>query len=306
MSKILTLRYRPLALLALLFVEFLAGASSSVAQNTIDFSRSTNLKAVYDAGLRPWTARPDQTGFLLITDQQVSVVTPNSGKFSMNVEIGNFGLLAANELSSAEFISQPVSISEATAKAREICQALQINMEIGAGMGGFEEKAAQLARLGNQAPVPQYWNGRSEVNGVRYSVTLYPLFGLHETRGKVFVSLSFTDPGKPMKFLTEPVKPPPGYEHMSMEPPETNSSKPFPDPAYRFDKIKQRIGESKAAGGRASPPTMTPSSPLPTAPSKPSSVVQTESAKSFPGPWIIGAVLLLAVAGGILFKLRRK
>lgn len=56
-------------------------------------------------------------------------------------------------------------------------------------------------------------------------------------------------------------------------------------------------------------PVATPTEPTPTpveAASKPSLVGQAESPKSFPWPWIIGAILLLAIAGGILLKLRRK
>jgi hypothetical protein len=56
-------------------------------------------------------------------------------------------------------------------------------------------------------------------------------------------------------------------------------------------------------------PALTPtkSPPTPTmSTSNISPVVQTESSKSRLWPWIIGAILLLAVLGGILFKLRRK
>jgi hypothetical protein len=57
---------------------------------------------------------------------------------------------------------------------------------------------------------------------------------------------------------------------------------------------------------RETPSAVTSNSPLPTEASKPSSVVQFEQPKSTPWPWIIGAILLLAVAGGILLKLLRK
>jgi hypothetical protein len=50
-------------------------------------------------------------------------------------------------------------------------------------------------------------------------------------------------------------------------------------------------------GAEADKETTTPMSP---------SIVQAEPPKSTPWPWIFGAILLLAVAGGILFKLRRK
>jgi hypothetical protein len=172
-------------------------------------------------------------------------------------------------------------------------------------MGSIDEKASEISTLGNKTPVPQYWNGRSEINGIRYSVTLQPLFGYKETLAKVNVTLDFYQRGKPMKFLTEPIKPPPGYEHMSMEPPATNPSKPFPNPEYSFENMVKRVEAAKAAEGRASTPTMTPSAPAPTVTPKPSPVIQVESPKSL-WPWIIGAILLLAVVGGILFKFLRK
>ncbi len=55
----------------------------------------------------------------------------------------------------------------------------------------------------------------------------------------------------------------------------------------------------------STPQSKTPPIPATTQPDS-SPVAQTERSESTPWPWIIGAILLLAVAGGILFKLRRK
>jgi hypothetical protein len=297
----------PLArLVTLLFTVFMA-SSYSMAENTIDFSKSTNLKAVYDAGLRPWRVRSDEISNLHITDQSVRVIAPNGGAFTMNVQIGDFGILAENQLSKADFISQTTSLQEALAQAKKAAKALGIDISRGDGMGGLVEKASEFASLGDQSSAPQSWRGQSEINGVRYGVTLNPLFGLNETRGKVYVTLDFYQRGKPMKFLTEPIKPPPGYENVSMEPPPCDpNQKPFPNPEYSFENMVKRVEAAKAAEGRSSTPTMTPSAPDPTTTPKHSPVVQAEPSKSFPWPWIIGAILLLAVAGGILFKFLRK
>ena len=46
--------------------------------------------------------------------------------------------------------------------------------------------------------------------------------------------------------------------------------------------------------------------PLESSDPRPSPAVQAELSKSFPWPWIVGVILLLAVVGGILLKLRRK
>lgn len=59
------------------------------------------------------------------------------------------------------------------------------------------------------------------------------------------------------------------------------------------------------AKGATSAPTATPSTSA-KAPPQSSPIAQVEPPRSSPLPWIIGAILLLAVAGGILFKLLRK
>lgn len=61
-----------------------------------------------------------------------------------------------------------------------------------------------------------------------------------------------------------------------------------------------------ASNSEATRSPITPNAAAPTATPKPSPVVQAEPSKSPPWPWIVGAILLLAVAGGILLKLRGK
>lgn len=267
-----------------------------IAENTVDFSKSTNLKAVYDAGLRPWRVRPDEISNLHITDQGVRVIAPNGGSFTMNVQIGDFGVLAGNQLSKADFISQPTSLEEALRQAKEAAKALGIDIARGDGMGGLVEKASEFAALGDRSSAPQSWRGQSEINGVRYGVTLNPLFGLRETRGKVYVTLDFYERGKPMKFLTEPIKQPSGYENVSMEPPPPDpNQKPFPNPEYSFENMVKRVETSKAAEDRTNTPTITPNAPAP-----------IEVPKSTMWLWIIGAILLLVIVGGIVVKFLRK
>ena len=278
-----------------------------MAENTIDFSKSSNLKAVYDAGLRPWRVRTDEISSLHVTDQSIRVIAPNGGSFTMSVQIGDFGVLAENQLSKADFISQPTSLQEAVGQAKEAAQALGIDIARGDGMAGLVQKASEFAALGDQSSAPQSWRGQSEINGVRYGVTLNPLFGLNETRGKVYITLDFYQRGKPMRFLTEPIKPPSGYENVSMEPPPRDpNQKPFPNPEYSFENMVKRVEAAKATEGQPSSATITSSATSPTATPKPSPAVQAEHSKSAPWPWIIGAILLLAVAGGILFKFLRK
>lgn len=234
--KTLAISFKVVGFIICLF----GNTSHSLAENMVDFSKGTNLKTIYDAGLRPWRVRPDERSSLKIVNEDLTVVVPNGHSFPINVQIGNISVLEGNELSKVDFVSRPMSLEQAGASAEQACIALGVDTM------GLREILSNLARLGDQTPSPQSWNGRGNGDGFRYSVTLSPLFGMNETRGKVFVTLDFYKRGMPMKFLTEPIKPPPGYEHMSMAPPETNPEKPFPDPAYSAENIKKRV-EKKSA-----------------------------------------------------------
>jgi hypothetical protein len=211
-----------------------------MTQNTIDFSKSTNLKAVYDAGLRPWGT--NETLALTLTDQFIRIILPDARPFDMDVEVCTIGVMAENQLSTVHFNSRPASLSASADKTREVCKALGIPTE------ELDKAVATFARLGDQTPVPRYWNARIKKGSVEVHVAFKPIFALERTRGVFFVVLTFYEKGKPMKLLTEPIKPPPGYEHLSMEPPSRLKAeeKPLPPRAYAS---KIRV----TSGGRNDP-----------------------------------------------------
>ncbi|MBI1816017.1 MAG: hypothetical protein HYR72_13640 [Deltaproteobacteria bacterium] len=51
------------------------------------------------------------------------------------------------------------------------------------------------------------------------SVTFYPMWFRDPVEAQVWVTVQWGPFGEPMKFLTEPIQPPPGYEDVSMDPP---------------------------------------------------------------------------------------
>lgn len=92
-------------LVLLIAITICSMSATTYGENTIDFSKSTHLKVVYDAGLRPWRVRPDEKNSLNLTDQQVRLIAPGTTPFRFDVQIANFSLLAGNEISKADFIS---------------------------------------------------------------------------------------------------------------------------------------------------------------------------------------------------------
>lgn len=74
-----------------------------MAENTIDFSKGTNLKVIYEAGLRPWRVRSDERTSLKITNEHVAVIAPSGRSFAMDVQITNISVLEENELRRVRF-----------------------------------------------------------------------------------------------------------------------------------------------------------------------------------------------------------
>jgi len=245
------------AFFAWLSVWIFGSACLCMGEATIDFSHSTNLRTIYDAGLRPWRVRPDEKHSLNLTDQKISVVFPGGGRFSMDVQIADISVLEENEIDKVEFISRPMPLDQVLLNAEQACSALEVNA------GGLRKFVDDLRRMGDQVPYPQMWNGRGTANGCRYSVTISPLFGMSETRGKIFVTIEFNQRGKSVKFLTEPIKPPQGYEHISMAPPVLTSASPFPDPAYSAEAIAARAGRASGLGTNTASLAIDAKSPAP-------------------------------------------
>lgn len=208
----------------------------SMGQHTIDFSKSTNLKAVYDAGLRPWRFLKEMDD-LNLTNESIRIVLPDASPFEMAVDICTLGVMAENQLSRADFSTDMDTLPAAAERTREICRALGIPTE------DLDKAIDTFARMGDQSPNPQYWNARIKKGTFDVSVSFKPLFALGKTLGRVYVTLTFHDSSKPMKLLKEPVKPPPGYEHVSMDPPPLKpkpTQLPDPDDARRVGPFTPR------------------------------------------------------------------
>jgi hypothetical protein len=271
----------------------LAGAPG-MAQNTIDFSKGANLKTIYDAGLRPWRVGAEERGMLFITEQKVRILTPGASPFNFDVEIGTFKILAENKLSKADFIGHPMSLLDAKAKAHEVCAALGLSTD------GLDQSVSNFLRLGNQSPPPQYWSTYGEINGIRCALTFHPLFGFNETRAKVYVFFDFHKPGEPMKFLSKPITPPPGYEGVSMDPPPRNpNQKPVPDPAENLNMLK-RVQQLQAK--KEMPQLPGPS----TANEKPQSPAEVKTEDHFDWFLMLASIAVIALAGGVALRFLRK
>jgi hypothetical protein len=268
---------------------------------TIDFTLSHNLIAVYEAGLRPWRSSPTDLGMLFLTEERFAVIFPGGKRFEMEVSIGTFHLLAKNELGTVDLISQPMTVEEAQALTKEICQAFDVSIE---GLDKFTDHFRELGK--NPEKVirgdPGTWTRFNiQKGGVRYGIAFDPVRAWDRTFATVNFSAQFYEIGKPMKFLTEPVKQPPGFEHVSMERQDKPSRGPsWMKPITGADLERGLVGKYPSITNK--PNEVAALSPSPTS-SLASSSAQPKPHSTNPIGWIIGLILL---AGGVIFITRKK
>lgn len=263
---------------------------SARAESPIDFSTSDNLKAVYDAGFRPWRTTMDSC---TVTDKNISVILPGNAQFSLPSEIATFSVLAENRLSSADFIGQVMSTDDAIAKVREICSAVEMPVN------GLDQAIPTFAE---RASKPSIWNTRGKRGEISVSITLDRLDFIDHLGAKVYVTLQWKRNGVPMKFLTSPVQPPPGYENASMvHPPTSNNPNPH-QPYHSPEEYKAMIAKRNAGDTNSAPAVPTPSL-APVAPTQ-----QTQPASESGIPWWIYVILTLSVGliAGLWYRSRPK
>jgi hypothetical protein len=219
---------------------------NSNGQAPIDFRSGDNLKAVYDAGYRPWRDSPDSCN---LDHVNISVVLPENARLSLKCKMAGFTALTGDQLSGANFLSEFMHTSEAAAKIREVCQSLGIST---AGL----EQAMAGSNL-NSAGISA-WGGQTQKGGIAIQVILNHFTYVNPIQWKIYVVLQWKHTGIPTKFLTGPIQPPRGYENASMEAPTVtpgNNSVLHHD----FDYYKGLITKAQAQFNHNSPPTIRPS-----------------------------------------------
>ena len=222
-----------------------------------------------------------------LTEKSISVILPGKNEFSLLTQIATFSVLADDQLGRADFISKVISTDEAVAKIHEICNAYNLSS---AGLG------ERISNSGGVAPALGNWNTRGNVGNILINVTLDRLTS---SEAKVYVTLDWKREGIPPKFPTTPMKPPAGYENVSMYPPGVNPNQQG-FPSHDMQYYKDVIAKKKTEEGN-SPPIVAPTSTVD------SSQIQSVSKPNVP-LWRFGIGIMIAL--GILvvlwYRLRQK
>jgi len=221
-------------LISVAMVLFGWGTLYAGGRSVLDFRSSHNLKVVFDAGLRPWRVKGLENDTCRIAGRTpadvapLEIVLPGGERFDYAIQSADFSVWEGNDVERIDFIGAELDVTEAAGVAKRICTVM------GLSRAGLDEWAA---RLGPKKDAGEYaeqvhdrWSCRGGRRGVRFWLGLQPLPHFVETLDRVGAQVNITldwedwrspDPGgAPVKkHLTEPIKPPPGYEAVSMDPP---------------------------------------------------------------------------------------
>jgi hypothetical protein len=290
-----------LLLIAVLSAKLFAAASADKTY-MVDLSQSDNLKAFFDAGLRPWRLPGLENSDCILQNDNLRIILPGSISFNLQTELVNISVLAGNQLDRLDITCASKPFHDAANDIRKICQDLQISTN------GLDDFAAGKRGIA--------WGGIKTINEIFVQVRLQSEPSLSGPMAMLAATIVWHHPDATMKFLTSPIQPPPGYENVSMDPPPRDPNRkqlPEHDTTYYQNQVKQivqQIAAAEASGTKpnsqapvATTPTQTPL-PAPIPPITRANATPAQMPTSWFSPWIGLLAILLIIAA--IYALKKK
>ena len=204
-----------------------------VAVGTIDLRQGTNLKMIFDGGLRPYRLQGLESRCCVFGETSLTVILPHASPFEFKTDRASIDVLAGNEIDSIDLFGENTTVPEAVALTKQICKAWGIPPT------GLDDAVAHLGAMPGDS---EGWGTEFNQPGIRAWVTFKPLYynplfyPLNNVGAFVNAGFILGDHPHGMKFLTQPIQPPPGYESVSMNPPPRVIA--FPGQRHRFEVLK--------------------------------------------------------------------
>ena len=205
---------------------------------------------VFDGGLRPTQTPGLETDSCQIENVRVKIILSEKREVTMLVERGDFGVAANGKITAFDLYGPFEGIDEAVSKAERICQVLSLNpgnlVYLRTRPGSYER------------PNLSGWGGEIRTPEKRVNFMLRPRYQYKVNGAELSVTYRWQHGSKPIKFATAPLRPPPGYDSVSMTPPPLHPpGPPYPPSALSRPRPSQRKPTEKLwprkAGNRPSP-----------------------------------------------------
>jgi hypothetical protein len=281
-------------------LQFALAAAGPGQEHTLDLSQSDNLKAFFDAGLRPWRMPGLESDECVLMNENLQIILPGKLSFHLQTEMVTISVLVGNQLQHLDITCPSQPMSQAASDIRQICQDLQISTD------GLDDFAAGKRGIA--------WGGIKTSGGIMVQVRLQSEPSLSGPAAMITAFIEWKIPNATMRFLTSPIQPPPGYENVSMDPPPRDPNRkqlPEHDTAYYQNQVRQlvqQVAAAKAAGTMPNsqvPTVTTPTQvPLPVPPVTRANATPAPMPTSWFSPWIGLLAILVVIA--IIYALRKK
>lgn len=206
-------------------------------EGTIDLTGNIDLKMVFDGGLRPTQTPGLETDSCQIENVRVKIIFSEKREVTMLVERGDFGVAANGKIAAFDLYGPFEGIDEAVSKAERICQVLSLNpgnlVYLRTRPGSYER------------PNLSGWGGEIRTPEMRVNFMLRPRYQYKVNGAELSVTYRWQHGAKPIKFATAPLRPPPGYDSVSMTPPPLHP----PGPPYPPLSLEQAQAVAKKTYG---------------------------------------------------------
>lgn len=150
-------------------------------------------------------------------EERLGVLFPGAKRFELEASIVSISVMAENKLATVDLISQAMKLDEAQAVTEQVCAAFDVPTT---GLAEFMALVKEARTNPAAAPKdsPRSWTSfHIKRAGFNYGISCMPYAGWDFTFAKIYISAQFYEKGKPMRFLTEPIKPPHGFENVSLD-----------------------------------------------------------------------------------------
>ena len=279
------------------FLLLLISAMQMQADTVIDLRKGDDLKMLYDGGLRPWHVLGMERSNLDSGPDNMIVILPTGESFHLQVENASFTVVGGGKLVSCNLMGKQTSVEMAGAQTKAICNSLKLSTS------GLDE----LMKNPGTMPDPEKAWGSRDVSHdpMTVQVVFRPLVGFQNVTAIVNVYLGWKRPMSENVIISpEPIKPPPGYEGVSMDrPPRDPNIKPFPehDSKYYETMLRQALakGNIPAAPVTSEPVVGAKTTPTPNPAEAPIPTAETERQTRI-WPWVAGILAAVIVIGFLL------
>lgn len=246
-------------------------------------SEPITLKELFDGGLRPF-----RLGTLLcdcmILEGDIEVSHPSAGSFALPVQYASFTLDEDYTVGYLSIYGGYMPIPEAAAKMKEICQIFGLSTDgLEAQMATVESRNASLKR----------WSKNWRSGKATFSFVIDPIAFYDHLSASIEIFANWERPMKIMP-LMERIKPPPGYEGVSMDMPAVGSSGLPPYPSKPHVPYVERKNDARPV--LSTTPSLEPT---------PMVAVQSEDSHEGGGLWWLILIILVA-AGAACWRMHRK